>query len=462
MAQHITMPQLGSTMEEGTILRWRKQEGDAVRKGEVLLEVMTDKASMEVEAESEGVLRKILAPVEATVPIRQPIAILGAANEPIEHLLTSPNAIEGPFSQAPAASAAAGSIASEEASRQIINGTREGKIAISPRARRAADENGVPIAALAGQGTGPGGRVIERDVMAWLERQKAAQETPVRATPLAARMADDLGIDLNDLATGLPGSRVRREDVLRYADVRRPAIEPESSEEDDDVRVLAFGGLRKRIAENVSRSAFTAPHVTLTLEVDMTAATALRARLLPEVEKVYGTRLTYTDLLVKAAARALDAHPLVNAALVGEEVRLYAHKNIGVAVALEEGLIVPVVRRVETKSLGAVSAELSALVARVRAGSYTPDDLAEGTFTITNLGAFGIDLFDPIILAPQAAILGVGRIADKPVVIDKQITIRSMMNLCLSFDHRILDGAPAARFLQRLKELLETPEAILV
>ncbi|HZT43371.1 MAG TPA: dihydrolipoamide acetyltransferase family protein [Chthonomonadaceae bacterium] len=451
MAQHVTMPQLGSTMEEGTILRWRKQEGEAVRKGEVLLEVMTDKASMEVEAECDGILRKILAPIEATVPIRQPIAILGAANEPIEHLLASPNA-----------ASAAANAPSEGASRQAKEGAGERKVAVSPRARRAADEHGVSISALAGQGTGPGGRIIERDVLAWLERQKTAQETPVRATPLAARMADDLGIDLNDLATGLPGSRVRREDVLRYADVRRPARETAASETEDGVRVLAFGGLRKRIAENVSRSAFTAPHVTLTLEVDMTAAAELRARLLPEVEKVYGTRLTYTDLLVKAVARALEEHPRLNAALVGEEIRLYTHKNIGVAVALDEGLIVPVVRRVETKSLGAVSAELSALVARVRAGSYTPEDLAEGTFTITNLGAFGIDLFDPIILAPQAAILGVGRIADKPVVIDKQIAVRSLMNLCLSFDHRVLDGAPAARFLQHLKELLENPEAILV
>ncbi|HLK57763.1 MAG TPA: 2-oxo acid dehydrogenase subunit E2, partial [Chthonomonadaceae bacterium] len=352
--------------------------------------------------------------------------------------------------------------AGEEASRQVKGGKTGRTVAISPRARRAADENGVPVSALAGLGTGPGGRVIERDVLAWLESQKGAPETPVRATPLAARMAGELGIDLNDLATGLPGSRVRREDVLRYADVRRPALEPAASDAGNDVRVLAFGGLRKRIAENVSRSAFTAPHVTLALEVDMTAAAALRARLLAEIEKVYGARLTYTDLLVKAAARALEEHPRLNAALVGEEIRLYAHKNIGVAVALEEGLIVPVVRRVETKSLGAVSAELSALVARARAGSVTPDDLADGTFTLTNLGAFGIELFDPIILPPQAAILGVGRIAEKPVVIDGQITIRSMMNLCLSFDHRVLDGAPAARFLQRLKELLENPEAILI
>ena len=202
--------------------------------------------------------------------------------------------------------------------------------------------------------------------------------------------------------------------------------------------------------------------MTLTLEVDMTACAEFRTALIPDVEKGYGTRLSFTDLLVKATARALGEHPLLNAALVGNEVHLFAQKNIGVAVALEEGLIVPVVKGAEQKSLGAISAELKQLVERSRTGKFTPDDLSGGTFTITNLGSFGIDVFDPIIVTGQAAILGVGRIADKPVVIKKEVVVRSMMNLCLSFDHRILDGAPAARFLQRLKELLENPMFVLI
>ncbi|MCW3051161.1 MAG: Pyruvate/2-oxoglutarate dehydrogenase [Chthonomonadales bacterium] len=481
MAQLFNMPQLGSTMEEGTILKWHKNEGDTVRAGEVLLEIETDKASMEVEAPSDSVVRKILALAEAVVPIRQAIAILADANESIDALLAEagigapPTADSAPQPAAIAPVAAATPVA--PLSEPAVNGAA-GPVFISPRARRIADEKGVAVALLAGRGTGPQGRVIERDVEAFVAAQ-AAQPIPVlaaeasgrnapRTTPLAARMADDLGIDLNDLSTGLPGSRVRREDVLRHAETTRPAAEaapvapPKPEAAPAGVTVLAFGGMRKRIADNVAKSAFSAPHVTLTLEVDMTACAEFRTRLIPDVEKAYGTRLSFTDVLVKATARALGEHPLLNAALVGNEVHLFSSKNIGVAVALEEGLIVPVVKGAEQKSLGSISAELKQLVERSRTGKFTPDDLSGGTFTITNLGSFGIDVFDPIIVTGQAAILGVGRIADKPVVIQKEVVVRSMMNLCLSFDHRILDGAPAARFLQRLKELLENPMLVLI
>ncbi len=485
MAQLFNMPQLGSTMEEGTILKWHKNEGDTVRAGEVLLEIETDKASMEVEAPADGVLRKILAVADAIVPIRQPIAILAGADESIEALLAEAGAggERAAGSAQPAAAALSTPVppASELAAvlpLPAANGAAA-PVFISPRARRIADEKGVAVALLAGRGTGPQGRVIERDVEAFVAAQAARPtaapqtleptgKTAPRTTPLAARIADDLGIDLNDLTTGLPGSRVRREDVLRHAETARPTVEttpaapPKSEAVPAGVKVLAFGGMRKRIADNVVKSAFSAPHVTLTLEVDMTACAEFRTRLIPEVEKAYGTRLSFTDVLVKATARALGEHPLLNAALAGNEVHLFSQKNIGVAVALEEGLIVPVVKSAEQKSLGSISAELKQLVERSRTGKFTPDDLAGGTFTITNLGSFGIDVFDPIIVTGQAAILGVGRIADKPVVIQKEVVIRSMMNLCLSFDHRILDGAPAARFLGRLKELLESPMLILI
>jgi pyruvate dehydrogenase E2 component (dihydrolipoamide acetyltransferase) len=477
------MPQPGSTMEEGTIVQWRKREGDPVAKGDVLLEIETDKATVEIEAETDTVLRKILQPAGAVVPVHQPIALLGAADEPLDALLAELGL--GTVSGDERAEAQAA--VPPEAPRQKPEARSQPALAfasdaatpfLSPRARRLADLRGVPALALAGRGTGPEGRVVERDVIAYLESlpvptvetapslAEPSRLTP-RATPLAARMADDLGVRLDELAAGLPGSRVRSADVLRHAETTRPAaptptVPPTAPAPAPDYTALPLAGLRKRIAENIVKSAFVAPHVTLTLEVDMTAATEFRARLIPEVEKAYGTRLSFTDILIKAAARALDDHPMLNAALVGEEIRLYRSKNIGVAVALEEGLIVPVVKAVETKTLGAISAELKPLVERVRAGKAQPDDLAGGTFSITNLGTFGIDVFDPIIVPPQAAILGVGRIADKPVVMNKEIVVRSMMNLCLSFDHRILDGAPAARFLQRLKELLENPMLILI
>ncbi len=537
MAQLFTMPQPGSTMEEGTILKWLRAEGETIRRGEPLLEIETDKATLEVEATEDGVIRKILAVAGAVVPVRQGIAIIAGAEESIEDLLREAGlappieaAIEDPVQLAPEAPfvASGGEDGKENGSaapispsvlstasmpglagvgRSVANHDGPTRVDISPRARRAADTAGVAIAQLAGRGSGPQGRVIERDVMEFLQMRPApadsvgtarptsvvavapappiADPTPVktgpRATPLAARMADELGVNLTELTTGLPGSRVRSEDVMRQADRARgqsdetssplppaqisasPAMtSPVSPDADAGYTTTPLAGMRKRIAENVAASAFSAPHVTLTLEVDMAAAAEFRARLLPEIEKAYGARVSYTEIIVKAAARALDDFPLLNSALVNNEVRTFAAKNIGVAVALDEGLIVPVVKNAERTTLGAISAELKQLAARARAGKFTPDDLSGGTFSITNLGAFEIDIFDPIIVSGQAAILGVARIADKPVAVNGEVVIRPMMNLCLSFDHRILDGVPAARFLQRLKELLEAPLLILV
>lgn len=460
MGQIFTMPQMGSTMEEGTILKWLKAEGDTIKQGEVLLEIETDKASMEVESPVDGVLRKILAIENALVPIREPIAILAEAGEAIEALLAQ---VGGSSSSTPepVATSAPPPVSPAKTETPILSTNTE--VFVSPRAARLADANGIDRSLLVGRGTGPEGRVIERDILALVaERSAQPTEKAARTTPLAARMADDLGVDIQQLALGLPGSRVRSEDVLRHHESKQTPAPAPVVAPTQDVTVIPFAGMRRKIADNVARSAFSAPHVTLTLEVDMTAASEFRQQALPDIEKRYGVRLSYTDILIKAVARALEEHPRLNSALVGEEIRVYQSKNIGVAVALEEGLVVPVLHNVEAKGLGAIAAEMKPLVERVRTGKFLPDDLSGGTFTITNLGTFGIDVFDPIIVPPQAAILGVGRIADKPVVINKQLVVRSMMNLCLSFDHRILDGAPAARFLQRVKELLENPLLILL
>jgi pyruvate dehydrogenase E2 component (dihydrolipoamide acetyltransferase) len=476
MAELFIMPRLGQSMEEGTIVQWYKQEGDAVRKGESLLEVMTDKANMDVEATADGVLRRILARADETVPVNAPIGIIGTVGESIDHLLLG--AAQAPVEAAEARPAHSESAAAPSSPAKFEPATDQP--VFSPRARRLADEHRIPVAALAGCGTGPGGRIIERDVMAYIGRQTAlgsmvdaptadlGTERPPRATPLAAKMAGDMGIDLTELAAGLPGSRIMAADVRKrveepaaasptgQASVAAPTDGPAVAE------VIPFKGLRKLVAENVSRSRQTAPHVTLNSEVDMTEAAALFDKLRPEVQKAHGTKLTYTDMLVKACARALADHPLCNAALVGDEIRIYADKNIGVAVATDTSIIVPVLRNADRMSLGEVSVELKALVDRCRAGRQNPDDLAGGTFTITNLGAFRIDTFDPIIVPPQSCILGVGRIADRAVVVNKQVVIRTMMSLSLSFDHRVLDGAPAARFLQRLREILESPVLIFV
>ncbi len=469
MAHTVLMPQLGSTMEEGTILKWFKQEGDSITEGETLLEIETDKATMEVPAEASGILRQILHLENALVPIREAIAVIAAVDEAISPAAAPvvPTAASAPTVSPTTVKPNIPPLKVETAAASSASGM----IPISPRAARLADERGISLASLAGKGTGPSGRIIERDVLAAplpsLQTQPAVSDSaasPQRLTPLAARMADELGVNVNDLASGLPGSRVRSADVLRHAESRLSAPETvtASTAPAEEATRLAFAGMRKRIADNVAKSAFSAPHVTLTLEVDMTECAGFRTKALPDIEKAYGVRLSYTDILVKAVAKALSEHPRLNATFDGEAIWLHNAKNIGIAVALEEGLIVPVIRNVETKTLGVLAQELKASVERARTGKFTPDDLSGGTFTITNLGAFGIDVFDPIIVTGQAAILGVGRIAEKPVVLSGQIVIRSMMNLCLSFDHRIVDGAPAARFLQRLKELLESPLSIVI
>ncbi len=452
MAHVFTLPQLGSTMEEGVLVRWLKAEGDAVEAGEPLVEMETDKATMEVESPASGVLLRILEKAGALVPIRQPIAVIGSAGESVEMEISKPE--KELLSQGAAGSTEA--LTRKESAGAL--GRREAGFAVSPRAMRLIEQLAIPVRQLAGIGTGPGGRVLERDVKAFVSAPAAdsTAEKSNRTTPLAARMASDLQIDIASLAAGLPGSRVRSEDVLR-ASRQLPAAEVEQT-----YTVTRFAGMRKRIAENISRSAFTAPHVTLTLEADMTECSILRGKLQQEMERRHFTRLTYNDLLVRAVVLALEEHPRMNATLEGEEIRLHQHKNIGIAVALDEGLVVPVLREAEKKSLGAVSAELKKLIENTRAGKFTPDDLTGGTFTITNLGSFEIEQFNPILVPGQAGILGVGAIQEKPAVYGGVICIRQLMPLCLSFDHRMLDGAPAARFLQRVKALLQSPYSLLV
>ena len=443
---------LGQTMEEGTIIQWFKQEGDSIEKGEALLEVMTDKVNLEVESPASGILRKILAPVDKTVPIMDLIAIIGTADESIDDLLT------GGVEQAPEAAAPVGPAIIESisvaASFAVETTTAaSSKVFISFRARKIAEDNGIAIEMLAGRGTGPEGRVVEKDVLAYI----AGVAGMVKATPLASKIADDKGIDLREIVGSGPSGKVLRDDVLQ-------AVTPASISTFPTLegKVIPFTGMRKMVGENVARSAQTAPHVTLTTEVDMTEAMKERTQILDEFEKKFGTRLTFTDLIVKAVARAILDHPIINGSLQGNEIRISADINIGIAVAIEGGLIVPVIKNADRKSLAQVSAELKKLVDKGRTGTLSPAEMSGGTFSITNLGAYGIDVFNPIITPGQAAILGVCRIAEKPVVVGGQVVVRSMMNLCLSFDHRVLDGAPAAKYLQSVKALLESPYQLLI
>lgn len=466
MAHWILMPQLGNSMEEGLILQWHKAEGEMVRKGEPLLDIETDKASITVEAEADGVLHKIIAPANTTVSIRQPIAIVGEPGEDITPLLSATTNPKEASTNPPPPSEPSKTLSSQNGGQPNGRETaapaasKEASLRISPRAQRLALANGVPIEALVGKGTGPEGRIIERDVKAYLATHPTSEAPRApRFTPLAARMANELGIAPEDVAPSVGSARVRREDVLRHAGQTSPTPLAEPNE---SYSTVPLTGMRRRIAENMKRSAFSAPHVTLVTEVDMSACVELRNRLLPEIERLYGVRLSFTDILIKAVAKALEQHPRLNATLEGEEIRLHKAKNIGVAVALDEGLVVPVLKHVESLSLGQIASQMKPLIERVRSGKFTPEDLSGGTFSITNLGPFGVDIFNPILVPGQAAILGVGRIQEKPVVHDGAVTVRPLMHLCLSFDHRQVDGAPAALFLHHLCELLQAPFALLV
>jgi pyruvate dehydrogenase E2 component (dihydrolipoamide acetyltransferase) len=443
MAIKMLMPLLGQTMEEGTIIKWFNNEGDSIKEGEPLLEVMTDKVNMEVEAPESGVLRKILAQPDDIVPVQDAIAIIGTADEPIDDLLADAPAPKAP-AQAPAPAAAPISAPTAAAKTESPGVPVAGeKVFASPSARRVARERGIEIEALAGRGTGPNGRIVESDVLEFA--------ASVRATPLAEKVAADMGVQLGAVTGTGVGGRITVDDL------GRAAVTPAGIG-----ATIPFSGMRKMVAKGVTASAQTAVHVTLVTEVDMTECVSLRGQLLAEIEREYGVRLSYTDFIVKAAAKAILDKPIVNASLQGDVIIISDSINIGIATAIEGGLLVPVVKNVQSKSVIAISKEIKALAERARSGKATPDDLSGGTFTITNLGVYGVDSFTPIITPGQSAILAVCRIADKPVVVNGQILIRSMMNLCLSFDHRIMDGAPAAEFLARLRDILQSPSLVLL
>ena len=464
MATTLELPALGNSMEEGTITQWFKAEGDTVAKGEALYEVMTDKVNMEVEASEAGILRKILAPVDAMVPVNDPVAILGTADEDISALLGG--AASGPTAEAGQIGKEAevvSPVMEEKAALALPNEQAEGsRVFASPRARRYADEYGVDVAQLAGRGTGVDGRIVEADVVAFYEEQQAAkkdaEKAAPRVSPLAQRVAAEHGVSVESVPGTGPGGKVTQDDVKRV--VAPPAVSPSDSPiiGGGGSTVVTLRGMRKMVADAVARSASTAPHVTLTIPVDMSEATRFRQQILPAIEKSHGVRVSFTDIIAKAAARALQDHPYLNSTLSGNDITLHQSVHLGIAVSLgTDGLIVPVIQNAQTKSLGEFSQSLKALVAKAKSNSLASNEVTGGTFSITNLGTFGVTQFNPIINPPQTAILGVCAITDTIVAVNGQPSVRPMMNLCLSFDHRVTDGAPAAAFLAQLKETLEQP-----
>ncbi len=380
MATEVVLPQWGMEMQDGTIVKWLKKEGDTVQEGEPLVEIETAKLETELEAIASGVVAHILVPEGATVPIRTPLAIIGAPGEKVPR---------------PSAATPAAAVATPVPSPSSPSGPAPAATAqVVPAARRLAQERGIDLSRI--QGTGPRGRVLIEDV----ERAIAAGgDAPPRPEPL--------------------------------------------------------GGMRQTIAARMLESLQTMAQLTLTTEADVTDAMKLRDYLARRQPKGGFSPL---NLVIAATARALREHPRMNALQEGAQVQLVEEVNVGVAVSLDEGLMVPTIRRADEKTLEEIAAEAQRLAAKVREGKASFDDVTGGTFTITNLGAYDIDAFTPIINPPQVGILGVGRVVEKPAIRDGEFAKRSMMFLSLTFDHRVIDGAPAAEFLQAVKGHMEEPK----
>ena len=410
MATTVAMPQMGYDMTEGTVVRWRKQEGDAVSRGEVIAEIETDKATVEMEAYSTGVLGKIVVGEGTTVPVGQPIAVITEPGEevpPMDELsVPAPveTAAEAPAPPAPAAQAppaAAPPVA------------RSGQVRASPIARRLAQEKGIDLALVTG--TGPGGRITEADVQGY-EAQAPAPTVPAAAS-------------------------VGRVELTR---------------------------MRRAIAGVTTQSKREIPHFYVTSEIDMTRAMDLRSQLNeslqagPQATGGETPRVSVNDTIVKAAARALEKYPKFNASFQGDYLEIHADLNIGIAIALERGLILPAISGCQSRSLVEIASASTDLIRRAQGGTLRAEEYTGGTFSISNLGMFDVESFAAIIFPPNAAVLAVGTVKQQPIVRDGQVTIAQIMKGTLSVDHRVADGAEGAQFLMEVKRNLENPAGLLL
>lgn len=440
----IKLPQLGQTVEEATITQWLKKEGDTVAVGDVLFTVQTDKAEIECESTAAGVLRKILVPEGVEKPVLSVVALVGGADEALPEMAGETPAATGAkdtSQPAPAPTHADNKPTAVVPASSIQNPKSAIQNAgVSPRARKAAAAKGIDPATLAG--TGPGGRVVEADVLAAKAPAKAADPKALEElrallklnTPTARRLAREAGVDIDALLSSLSSG------------ASKPVGKPEAPAKAPGRYPLT--PMRRVIATRMAESKYSAPHFYVTVEVDMKAAADLR-------KKAEGFKPSYNDLIIAATARALRAYPQVNSRWLGDAYEIVQDINIGVAVALEDGLIVPVLRNADALSLQQISEGCKMLAEKARKNKLLPDDYSGNTFTISNLGAFGVDHFTAIINQPDGAILAVGRVADQVVAHNGGIHIRPRMKMTLSSDHRIIDGAVAAQFMAKLKAELE-------
>ncbi len=454
------MPKLGVDMQEGEIIEWKKQEGDVVNEGDILLEIMSDKTNMELEAEDSGVLLKITRQAGETVPVTEVIGYIGAEGE-----VVADNAASAPATEAAPQVEEVATVEAPVVAAQAPVVHEGGKVRATPKARKVARELGIDLAQV--PGTGAKGRVHADDV----ENFKGAQP---KATPLARKIAKDLGIDLATVSGTGFGGKITKEDVLAIsapAQVKEAAAAPvvEAKPEKvlpEGVEVIPMSAMRKAISKGMTHSYLTAPTFTLNYDVDMTNLMALRKQVLDPIMNKTGMKVTFTDLIGLAVVRTLmkEEHRYLNASLIDDAQNIELHKfvNLGIAVGLDDGLIVPVVHGADKMSLSDFVVASKDVIKKAQAGKLKAAEMSGSTFSITNLGMFGTKSFNPIINQPNSAILGVSATIQTPVVVDGEVVVRPIMGLCLTIDHRIVDGMNGAKFMVDLKHLIENPMELLI
>ena len=455
MAVELRMLQMDQTMTKGKIGKWLVKEGDSVTEGQPLLEIETDKVVHEQESPANGIIAQILPEEGSDVPVNALLAVIAAPGEKVERVVAD-TAAQAQEIDAPEQHKTTPSEATRTQSKPSTQTTVP--IKASPSAQQLAEKLSIDLAQV--KASGPGGRILESDVHRYIETREptTTESTRLKASPLARRLAKEFGLDLATIEGSGPDGRIVRDDVLQATDeIPAHVFRPESVASD----IIELSSMRNIIAERMTMSLQMNASVTLHTEVDATALVELRTLFNEDLQRSE-VSFTYTDLLVKIVAAALREHPRLNATLTDRGIEMLVDINIGVAVALEDGLVVPVIRNADKIGLRAISEQLKTLADKARNNQLTPSELQGGTFTLTNLGNFGIEAFTPIINPPECAILGVGRLAKKPVVHNDEIAIRSMLALSLTFDHRIVDGAPAAQFLQNVSQYIQNPYLLLI
>jgi pyruvate dehydrogenase E2 component (dihydrolipoamide acetyltransferase) len=436
------MPKMGMTMKVGKVSKWYKNEGDSVEKGETLFEVETEKITNKIEAPDSGLLFQVVVPAGETVPVGTILAVISQNGE-------QPPRIEG--IQLGDVEEMQGAAATPQTAEATPEPQEKKRVLSTPSARRLAKELGVDLSLVTG--SGPKGKIKEADVRKFHEQGPPAP----KITPLAAEIARQEGLDISTITGTGENGKITKEDVRHALAASKAAPETQPTE----ARTIPFEGMRKAIADNMHASLQNAAQLTTFTEVDVTEMVRFRDVMRAEFAGDDSVKISYNDIIVMATARALMRHPIMNSTLVGEEILLHETVHMGIAVALPEGLIVPKLRNAEKKSLLEIAKEVRELAQKAREGALAVEEVTDGTFTISNVSMLDMDGFTPVLNPPETGILGVGRVIEKPAVFNGEIAVRHMMTLSLTFDHRVVDGAPAMTFLKDLARYLRQPMLIL-